>query len=74
MANNKKDNKEALKKTLKEDQSLAARYLLNKKMIDFNNIPQDLSDKILKVVNESLYKNTKLNKVDTTDWSAFMKL
>ena len=29
-------DKDALKKTLKEDHSLAARYLLNKKMIDFS--------------------------------------
>ena len=67
-------DKDALKKTLKEDHSLAARYLLNKKMIDFNNIPQELSDKILESVNAALYKNTRLNKRSTGDWSDFMTL
>lgn len=67
-------DKEALKKVLKEDHSLASRYLLNKKMIDFNNIPQDLSDKILKSVNESLYKNVKLNKKPAINWVDLMKL
>ena len=67
-------DKDALKKTLKEDHSLAARYLLNKKMIDFNSIPQELSDKILESVNAALYKNTRLNKRSIGDWSDFMTL
>ena len=67
-------DKDALKKTLKEDHSLAARYLLNKKMIDFNSIPPELSDKILESVNASLYKNTRLNKRSMGDWSDFMTL
>ena len=67
-------DKEALKKTLKEDHSLASRYLLNKKMIDFDSIPQDLSRKILEAVNESLYKNVCLNKSKHSDWSEFMTL
>ena len=67
-------NKEALKKTLKEDGSLASRYLLNKKMISFDCIPQELSDKILKTVNESLYKNVRLNHKSMGDWSDFMTL
>ena len=67
-------DKEALKKTLKEDHSLAARYLLNKKMIDFNTIPQELSDKIFTAVNEALYRNVKMNKKDVSDWSQFMTL
>ena len=67
-------NKEALKKTLKEDGSLASRYLLNKKMISFDCIPQELSDKILKTVNESLYKNVRLTHKSMGDWSDFMTL
>ena len=67
-------DRESLKRVLKEDQSLAARYLLNKKMISFEHIPQDLSDKILKAVNESLHKNPVLNKHKTNDWSEFMTL
>ena len=67
-------DKESLKKVLKEDQSSASRYLLNKKIISFSDIPNDLSDKILKEVNESLYKNPILNKKDKFDWTPFMKL
>jgi len=67
-------DRESLKRVLKEDQSLAARYLLNKKMISFEHIPQDLSDKILKAVNESLHKNPVLNKHKANDWSEFMTL
>ena len=67
-------DRESLKRVLKEDQSLAARYLLNKKMISFEHIPQDLSDKILKAVNESLHKNPVLNKYKANDWSEFMTL
>ena len=67
-------DKDALKKTLKEDHALAARYLLNKKMIDFNSIPQDLSDKIFESINASLYKNSRLNKRTSGDWSNFMTL
>lgn len=67
-------DKEALKKTLKEDHSLASRYLLNKKMIDFESIPKELSDKILESVNAALYKNTRLNKKSSSDWSDFMTL
>lgn len=67
-------DKDALKKILKEDQTLASRYLLNKKMIDFNAIPKDLSNRILESVNAELYKNTYLNKRSTGDWSDFMTL
>ena len=67
-------DKESLKKVLKEDQNLASRYLLNKKMISFEHIPQELSDKIVKVVNESLHKNPVLNKHKIDDWSEFMTL
>ena len=67
-------DKEALKNTLKEDHSLAARYLLNKKMIDFKYIPSDLSDKILKTVNESLYVDRPINKHKHDDWERFMSL
>lgn len=67
-------DRESLKRVLKEDQSLAARYLLNKKMMSFEHIPQDLSDKILKAVNESLHKNPVLNKHKANDWSEFMTL
>ena len=64
-------DKESLKKMLKEDHSLAERYLLNKKMISFEDIPEDLSNKILKQVNETLHKNVVMNPFKEDDWSAF---
>lgn len=67
-------DKAALKKVLKEDQSLASKYLLNKKMISFAHIPQELSDKIVREVNESLHKNQVLNKRKPQDWTEFMTL
>lgn len=67
-------DKDALRKTLKEDHALASRYLLNKKIISFEDIPDELSNKILQRVNESLYKNTLLNKHKNDDWSRFMTL
>ena len=67
-------DKESLKKVLKEDQSLASRYVLNKKMISFEHIPRELSDKIIKKVNESLHKDVVLNKHKIDDWSKFMTL
>lgn len=66
-------DKEALKKTLKEDHSLAAHYLLNKKMIDFTCIPKELSDKIYESVSAALYKPRRLNS-RSCDWSEFMTL
>lgn len=67
-------DKASLKKVLKEDQNLASRYLLNKKMISFEQIPQELSEKIIRHVNESLYSNVVLNKHKANDWSQFMTL
>lgn len=67
-------DKASLKKMLAEDQSLASRYLLNKKMISFDSIPSSLSNKIVEHVNEVLHKNVVLNKNKVDDWSRFMTL
>lgn len=67
-------DKELLKKTLKEDHSLAERYLLNKKMMSFDDIPSDLSKRIVKAVNESLHSMPALNQYKKSDWSQFMTL
>lgn len=67
-------DRESLKKVLSEDHALASRYLLNKKMISFEHIPIELSDKILKHVNEALHKEVVLNKHKMNDWSSFMTL
>lgn len=67
-------DKGALKKALAADQALASRYLLNKQMISFADIPTDLSDRILESVNKSLYKNHVLNRIKADDWSQFMTL
>ena len=66
-------DKASLKKMLVEDHSLASRYLLNKKIISFDDIPKDLSDKIFKTVNEELYQNKVINKrpLNAVDIMAF---
>ena len=67
-------NKDALKKTLLEDHASANRYLINKKMISFDSIPEELSSRILKKLNESLTKMDVLNERKKNDWSQFMSL
>ena len=66
-------DKTALKSTLKEDQALVSRYKLNKQLIDFTSIPSELSDKICKTMNESLYKNHVMNN-RKDEWQGFMIL
>ena len=63
-------DKKALKRLLKENQAYYDRYKLNKQMISFESIPEDLSKKILEKLNESLYKNDVMNK--TTSLKDFM--
>ena len=67
-------DKEALKKMLKEDHDLASRYIMNKKMMSFEHIPEELSSKIVRTVNEVLHRDVVLNKHKLDDWSGFMTL
>jgi len=67
-------DKDLLKKTLLEDHALAERYVMNKKMISFEHIPDDLQSRILKSLNESLSKMQVLNERKSNDWSQFMSL
>lgn len=55
-------NKDALKKTLVSDAASASRYILNKKLISFADMPADLSNKIYETLNESLYSEQAINK------------
>ena len=65
-------DKAALKRLLKENQSYFDRYQLNEKMISFKKIPEELSNKILEKLNETLYKNDVLNKkVSLKDFMAW---
>ena len=66
-------DKSALKTVLKESQDAASRYLLNKKIISFKEIPADLSRAILEKVNVALYTNKQLNN-STIDLRDFMSL
>lgn len=66
-------DKSALKTVLKESQDAASRYLLNKKIISFKEIPSDLSKAILEKVNVALYTNKQLNN-STIDLRDFMSL
>ena len=65
-------NKELLKERLSENQDSAKQFLLNKKLISFDEIPKELSDKIFEELNVHLYKNNVLN--DEIDFKNFMML
>lgn len=67
-------DKDSLKKTLLEDHASAERYILNKKMISFDSMPEDLSSRILKSLNESVSKMEALNVRKANDWTQFMSL
>ena len=43
-----------LKRMLMENQEAAERFMLNKKLIDFREIPKEMSDRILKAIEEKL--------------------
>ena len=47
-------DKATLKKMLTENQEAADRFLLNKKLIDFREIPKEMEEKILKAIEEKL--------------------
>lgn len=66
-------DKLALKTILKESQDAASRYLLNKKIISFKEIPSELSEAILEKVNLALYTNEQVNNA-TIDLRDFMTL
>lgn len=62
-----------LKTLLEENQDAAARYLLNKKIISFKEIPEDLSKHIVEKINIALYENETVNE-QTIDLKDFMSL
>lgn len=63
-------DKEALKKKLNENQDAAKQYQLNKKLISFSEIPDELTQKIIEKFNEVMYTNEVLNesKFGNIDW------
>lgn len=63
----------ALRTVLKESQDAASRYLLNKKIISFKEIPAELSSVILEKVNTALYTNEQINS-SAIDLRYFMSL
>jgi len=66
-------DRSALKAKLKESQDAAKQYLLNKKLISFDEIPKTLEDKIVKEAHETLFKNDVLNE-ESTNLADFMTL
>ena len=66
-------DKSALKTTLKESQDASSRYLLNKKIISFKEIPSELTEAILEKVNAALYTSEPINDA-TIDLRDFMTL
>lgn len=65
-------DKELLKERLKEDQAAAKQYLLNKKLISFNEIPVELEKKIVETARQKLYENDVVN--SSIDLKDFMSL
>ena len=63
----------ALQKLLNESQESSARYLLNKKIISFSEIPSELTDRIVEKVNQELYSDDVLNE-QTVDLKQFMMM
>ena len=66
-------DKTTLKTVLKESQDAASRYLLNKKIISFKEMPSELSSAILEKINVALYSNEQVNDA-TIDLRDFMTL
>ena len=54
-------DRDTLKKMLSESMESAKRFLLNKKIISFKEIPTELSDRIKKSLNEAVYAEEPLN-------------
>lgn len=54
-------NRDELKRRLKADQLAAKQFLLNKKLISFDEMPKDLEERVTKQVNEALYCEEPLN-------------
>lgn len=65
-------NRQELKQRLVENLAAAKQFSLNKKLISFSEIPEELTQKIIEVVNTKLYENKVLN--ETTDLKTFMTL
>ena len=65
-------DKAALRKRLKESQSATDQYELNKKLISFDEIPNDLAATIRDAAVKSLYKEEAMN--DDVDFKDFMML
>lgn len=68
-------DKESLKNMLKESQDAASRYLLNKKIISFSSIPEDLENAIFEKLNRALiYDGNKAMNEVSIDLKDFMTL
>jgi DNA polymerase-1 len=63
-------NKDELKKKLVESADATEKYNLNKKIISFSEIPAELTERIKKAINESLYSEDVLN--PASDLKSFM--
>lgn len=66
-------NEDVLKKMLDESQESSTRYLLNKKIISFSEIPKELTSRIVEKVNQELYQDEVLNE-QTIDLKQFMMM
>jgi len=67
------NNPNELKEKFKENNNSIKQYIINKELIDFKNIPEDLSNEILEQINEKLSNKNK-NMEEDLDLSDLMKL
>ena len=65
-------DKEMLKQRLAESQDAQKQFQLNKKIIAFSEIPEDLSKSIIQAVNVEIYDRRAIN--ENVNWKDFMTL
>jgi 5'-3' exonuclease len=64
------NDRDLLKKMLKEDQDAAKQFMMNKKLMSFNEIPRELEDAIVTEASKQVYSMQPIN----DDLSKFMML
>lgn len=65
-------DKNALKRMLNENVSYSKRFALNKKIISFDEMPNDLSERVYRAISEAFWTEDAMN--DASDLANFMTL
>jgi len=67
-------DKATLRKMLSESQESYNRFMLNRKLIDFREIPKELEDKIYSVLKEKLSQKTQVDRVEEFSLNSCMEI